>query len=222
MRNLPRHFFFDNFFVRNTALEEILHAGSAAEAFLHKPPGSSLLKWYVYLPNLLWRALLTSSAFLQITGVEALHKRRIIHHNLKADNILIDDDGHVTLTNLGSAVTFGGTINEDFVRNDVQQKRSAGRSRPLPADQDTTAHIAGKPGYMAPEILGEERHSYGVDVFSMGVVAHLLVYGNVRLLSRTCSCLPLLTTHLFPHRCPTVSIVPRALKRYTAGLRMLL
>lgn len=88
------------------------------------------------------------------------------------DNILIDDDGHLVITNFGSAVKFGAE-DEDFVRTDIP-KQSAHR-----VDEDITTHIAGKPGFMAPEVLGEDGHSYGVDIFSMGVIVHALVYGQV-------------------------------------------
>lgn len=92
------------------------------------------------------------------------------------DNVLIDDNGHIVITNFGSAVQFGAE-NEDYLRTDLPKGSTATNS--LRADADTTTHIAGKPGFMAPEILGEECHSYGVDIFSMGVIAHVLVYGQV-------------------------------------------
>ncbi|KAI0705154.1 kinase-like domain-containing protein [Cytidiella melzeri] len=40
-----------------------------------------------------------------IVSVESLHKRGIVHGDIKLDNILIDEDGHLVFTGFGRAVT---------------------------------------------------------------------------------------------------------------------
>lgn len=109
----------------------------------------------------------------KIAAVEDIHKHGVIHHNLKLDNFLIDDDGHLVVTNFGSAFTF--TPEED---SKISKKSKTAASY-LQADKNTTTHTAGTPGFMAPEILGEECHSYPVDIFSVGVIVHVLLYGEV-------------------------------------------
>ena len=71
------------------------------------------------------------------------------------DNVLIDDDGHVVLTNFGSAINFGA-YRDGLVREDLPARYQ--NIATVNVD-DITTHIAGKPGYMAPEILRGMRRS---------------------------------------------------------------
>eukprot|EP00493_Phyllostaurus_siculus_P013758 UN13967 len=42
-----------------------------------------------------------------ILGLEALHLRGIVHRDIKADNMLIDENGYLLLTDLGFAKAIG-------------------------------------------------------------------------------------------------------------------
>ena len=43
--------------------------------------------------------------------------------------------------------------------------------------EDNAADTSGTPGYMAPEVLNRENHSYAVDYFALGIIAHELMLG---------------------------------------------
>ncbi|XP_061818251.1 rhodopsin kinase GRK1b [Nerophis lumbriciformis] len=79
-----------------------------------------------------------------ICGLEHLHQHRIIYRDLKPENVLLDDAGHVRLSDLGLAVE-------------------------LPPGKDTTTGYAGTPGFMAPELLQKKEYDYTVDYFTLGV-----------------------------------------------------
>jgi serine/threonine protein kinase len=74
-----------------------------------------------------------------------------IHHDIKPENLVIDDDGYVRITDFGIARVW----------------------RPE-NEQDTS----GIPGYMVPEIMYMLNHSKFVDYFTVGVMAFKCMFGR--------------------------------------------
>ncbi|KAM9333469.1 rhodopsin kinase GRK1b [Pholidichthys leucotaenia] len=85
-----------------------------------------------------------------ICGLEHLHQHRIIYRDLKPENALLDDAGHVRLSDLGLAVE-------------------------LPPGQYKTTGYAGTPGFMAPELLQKKEYDYTVDYFTLGVTLYEMI-----------------------------------------------
>ncbi|KAM6907896.1 rhodopsin kinase GRK1b [Xenentodon cancila] len=85
-----------------------------------------------------------------ICGLEHLHQHRIVYRDLKPENVLLDDAGHVRLSDLGLAVE-------------------------LSPEQDKTAGYAGTPGFMAPELLQKKEYDYTVDYFTLGVTLYEMI-----------------------------------------------
>uniref|UniRef100_H3D8Q2 G protein-coupled receptor kinase n=1 Tax=Tetraodon nigroviridis TaxID=99883 RepID=H3D8Q2_TETNG len=79
-----------------------------------------------------------------IQGLEHLHQKRIIYRDLKPENVLLDNDGNVRISDLGLAVE-------------------------LKEGKTMTKGYAGTPGYMPPEMLKGEKYDACVDYFSLGV-----------------------------------------------------
>lgn len=86
--------------------------------------------------------------------MEQLHKRRIIYRDIKLENILLDADGHIVIT--------------DF-----------GLSKQLPPGSDRTHSFCGTIEYMAPEVVknGPAGHDISVDWWSVGVLCYELLTG---------------------------------------------
>ncbi|XP_071390991.1 rhodopsin kinase GRK1b isoform X2 [Centroberyx affinis] len=85
-----------------------------------------------------------------ICGLEHLHQHRIIYRDLKPENVLLDDAGHVRLSDLGLAVE-------------------------LPPGKEKTTGYAGTPGFMAPELLQKKEYDYTVDYFTLGVTLYEMI-----------------------------------------------
>jgi serine/threonine-protein kinase len=79
---------------------------------------------------------------------------QLLHRDIKPPNIQITPDGHVKLLDFGIA-------RASFENRETQ----------------TTAHIGGTPGYIAPERLEGDEGPKG-DVYSLGVVLHELLVGR--------------------------------------------
>lgn len=96
------------------------------------------------------------------SGLEYLHGMEIIHHDIKPDNILIDDKGKFVITDFGISVRFRSTLRRNSKRN-AQEQNSGGS-------------IA----YMAPEMFREEAESVKAsDIWAFGATLYEMMTGEL-------------------------------------------
>eukprot|EP01104_Vermistella_antarctica_P015664 TRINITY_DN5192_c0_g2_i1.p1 TRINITY_DN5192_c0_g2~~TRINITY_DN5192_c0_g2_i1.p1 ORF type:complete len:619 (-),score=131.39 TRINITY_DN5192_c0_g2_i1:80-1936(-) len=80
-------------------------------------------------------------------GLAHLHRAGVIYRDLKLENVLLDTDGHVCLT--------------DF-----------GLSKVLEEDDDRTHTMCGTPSYLAPEILRGKAYGRAIDYWALGILIY--------------------------------------------------
>ena len=86
-----------------------------------------------------------------IQAQEFLHKNGIIHRDIKPENLVFDELGYLRITDFGIA-------------RYIKPENS----------QDTS----GTPGYMAPEVMCRQNHSYAADYYALGVIVYECMFGR--------------------------------------------
>ena len=88
-----------------------------------------------------------------ILALEYLHNAGIVYRDVKPENILIDSEGHVRLTDFG--LSKGG----------------------LEDSNGMTESFCGTTEYLAPEIIKDKQYGVSVDWYSLGLVLFEMVSG---------------------------------------------
>ncbi|XVF09682.1 hypothetical protein REPUB_Repub07fG0115900 [Reevesia pubescens] len=117
-----------------------------------------------------------------VLALEYLHSLNVIHRDLKPDNLLIGQDGHVKLTDFGLSKV--GLINSTddlsgpslgssgFMEEDEPKEQTS-----LKREQHQKHSVVGTPDYLAPEILLGMGHAATADWWSVGVILFELLVG---------------------------------------------
>jgi serine/threonine protein kinase len=118
-----------------------------------------------------------------IIALEELHKRKIIHRDIKPRNILFDADGHVVLCDYGISRDFNLPPSPSALKESAPtfRRRAWKLSRRYNKDRlgkEHTNAAYGSPAYMAPEVWMGIPYSYEADFWSVGVLMYFLLVGR--------------------------------------------
>ena len=86
-----------------------------------------------------------------LVGLEYIHSQKILHRDIKPENLVFDNNGYLRITDFGIA--------KKYVVNNKK---------------DTSGTV----GYLAPEILCNQNHTYSIDYYAVGIIAFELAYGH--------------------------------------------
>ncbi|XP_011511753.1 G protein-coupled receptor kinase 4 isoform X7 [Homo sapiens] len=85
-------------------------------------------------------------------GLEDLQRERIVYRDLKPENILLDDRGHIRISDLGLATE-------------------------IPEGQRVRGRV-GTVGYMAPEVVNNEKYTFSPDWWGLGCLIYEMIQGH--------------------------------------------
>lgn len=119
-----------------------------------------------------------SLLFQVAVGLDYAHARKVIHRDLKPDNILLSTSGEVRISDFGSA-----------------------RCTQIDSRVTPDGELVGTPHYLAPEMFRGDRPQPTADVYAFGILAFELLTGRLPFEGK--NFLPLLGQHL-NHPLPSI------------------
>ena len=90
-------------------------------------------------------------ASLLFITINYIHKKKIIHRDIKPTNIMIDERGYIKLIDFGTAKLLN--------------------------DNEKTKTIIGSPNFISPEVLLGKGYSFSCDYWSIGICIYYIYYG---------------------------------------------
>jgi protein-serine/threonine kinase len=113
-----------------------------------------------------------------VLALEYLHKKNIIYRDLKPENVLLNKDGHIKLTDFGLSKILSQTIKPPETQTESVQNNNLNTSNITNQSKHNRAFtICGTPEYLAPEILLGKGYNKSVDWWSMGALMYEMLVG---------------------------------------------
>jgi serine/threonine protein kinase len=116
-------------------------------------------------------------------GLAHAHRRKVIHRDIKPSNIMVDDDGHVVITDFGISKA---------LLSDTQYT--------------STGQMVGTPRYLSPEQAQGLSVDGRSDQYSLGVVGYQMLVGRLPLIAETVHAL--LYKHIYEVPTPARELRP--------------
>ena len=133
-----------------------------------------------------------------VLAIESVHEMDCIHRDLKPDNVLIDKDGHIKLSDFGLSKKLDTFIKDSKNNKNIRKKISVNDKNLSYAEQfnefknikskkrrEYVYSTVGTPDYIAPEVFNQKGYGQEVDWWSLGIIMFEMMIGYPPLYSES-------------------------------------
>ena len=97
------------------------------------------------------------------SGLAYLHSKDIVHHDIKPDNVLIDEQGHFVITDFGISTKMRSTLRRNSAR-----------------EMNANSPLGGSLSYMGPEMFSAQAESVkATDIWALGATLYEIAVGEL-------------------------------------------
>lgn len=114
-----------------------------------------------------------------VEGIEYMHREKVIHRDMKPENVLLTASGHIKIGDFGTAMVIKEKGSRSRMKN-LSVSHVVGDAEPAEAEEEDEdrGSFVGTAEYVSPEILQDMEVTPAADMWAIGCIVYQMLYGK--------------------------------------------